>query len=365
LLQETEQIETNNERNRHSQVVNLFSFVGMAITGGLGTLSLIAADLTLGFSLIGASLVYFVAYRIHRRTNDARLPAAIIVYSLYALMIFLVYSGGVEDTGPLWIFIVSPVSLFIHGLKRGLMEISIFLAIICLVLFLPADLLSSANYASAFKLRLIYAFMTVTFLSACYEYSREQSYKDTLELSKQYEQLAYTDQLTKLCNRRGALTKLELEQPRIARNKEPLSVILCDIDHFKRVNDQYGHSAGDAVLIRIGEIFTKLIREQDTIARWGGEEFLFILPQTPADNAAILAEKIHQALQNELVLFDDVSIAITVSMGIEQMNAHQAIDEVINHADKYLYEAKNAGRNQTRPTFDPIQNQEKVTISHL
>ena len=126
-------------------MVNLFSFVGMAITGGLGTLSLIAADLTLGFSLIGASLVYFVAYRIHRRTNDARLPAAIIVYSLYALMIFLVYSGGVENTGPLWIFIVSPVSLFIHGLKRGLIEISIFLAIIFPYLLFAKSVIKNAT----------------------------------------------------------------------------------------------------------------------------------------------------------------------------------------------------------------------------
>jgi len=348
------QTNTVSEAARHRQVVNLYSFVGMSITGGLGVLSLLAADLVLGFSLIGACLIYILAYRIHKKTGDARLPSAIIVYSLYTLMIFLVYSGGVENTGPLWIFIVSPVSLIIHGLRRGLIEISFFLAIICLVLFPPADFLSSADYGHVFKLRLIYAFMTVTFLSAYYEHTREQTFKDTLTLSKQYEQLAYTDQLTKLCNRRGALSKLELEQPRIARNKEPLSVILCDVDHFKRVNDQYGHSAGDAVLVRIGEIFTELIREQDTIARWGGEEFLFILPQTKAENAAVLAKKIHQALARELSNFEGTSIAITVSMGIEQMNANQVIDEVINRADKHLYEAKNTGRNRTFPIF---QNQ--------
>jgi len=327
----------------------------MSITGGLGTISLVAGDLLLGLCLVGASLVYILAYCIHRKTGDARLPSAIIVYSLYALMIYLVYSGGVENTGPLWIFTVSPVSLIIHGLRRGLIEISLFLAIMALILFAPADLLSSANYAYVFKLRLIYAFITVTFLSAIYEHAREQSFKDTLVLSKQYEQLAYTDQLTQLSNRRGALNKLEMERSRIARNKEPLSVILCDVDHFKRVNDRYGHNAGDAVLVRIGEIFTRLIREQDTVARWGGEEFLFILPQTPARNAAVLSQKIQQTLAGELIEFEGNGIAITVSMGIEQMDANQAIDEVINHADKHLYEAKNAGRNRTFPTFQTIQ----------
>lgn len=329
-------------------VINLFSLVGMLLTGAL---SLFNGNLNLGLCLVASSAIFGLAYRIHKKTGNSSSASAAMMYLLYALMVYLVYTGGVENTGPLWIFLISPMSLFIHGLRRGLLEISCFLVVICVVLFSNAELFANVTYTEEFRLRLVFSFMTATFLSACYEYSREQSYESALRISKQYEQLAFFDQLTKLSNRRGAIQKMEFEQTSIARNNEPLSVILCDVDHFKRVNDQYGHNAGDAVLVRLGEIFTKLIRQQDTVARWGGEEFLFVLPQTTAENAAILAKKIHQVLREETIPFQDVNISITVSMGIEQMNANQAIDDVISRADKYLYQAKNAGRNRTFPVF--------------
>ena len=272
-----------------------------------------------------------------------------MLYSLYLLMFYLIFTGGVENTGPLWIFVVAPVSVFIHGLKRGLIDIVLFFAIISAIMFIPTDIVTHATYSLEFKLRLLASFLTVTFLSALYEYSREQSYKHTLELSKKYQQLAHFDPLTQLSNRRDALHILQREQARIVRNKEPLSIILCDVDHFKKINDHYGHNAGDAVLIDLAKIFTNNIREQDCIARWGGEEFLFILPQTHAKNANDFAVKIKEIIQNHLVNYEDEKIKVTVSMGIEQFNGNHSIDEIIKMADKYLYQAKNAGRNQVFP----------------
>jgi diguanylate cyclase (GGDEF)-like protein len=192
---------------------------------------------------------------------------------------------------------------------------------------------------------------TVTFLSALYEHSRENSYKQALELSEKYQKLAHLDPLTQLSNRRDALYILKREQARIMRTKEPLSIILCDVDYFKKVNDQFGHNAGDAVLIELGEIFTDSIREQDCVARWGGEEFLFILPQTEAKSANIFAEKIQEKLQSHLVSYQNNKINVKVSMGIEQFKDNQTIDEAINNADKHLYQAKNLGRNQIFPKF--------------
>ncbi|MBU2869810.1 GGDEF domain-containing protein [Colwellia sp. E2M01] len=266
-------------------------------------------------------------------------------------MFYLVFSGGVENTGPLWIYIVAPVSLFIHGLKRGLIDITVFMIIISAIMFIPNELIIHAQYSTEFKLRLIYSFLTVTSLSALYEYSRGQSFKHILELTKQYQQLAHYDQLTQLSNRRDALRILQQERVRITRNKEPLSIIICDIDHFKKVNDQHGHNAGDAVLKDLAKLFTDSIREQDCVARWGGEEFLFILPQTLAINANNIAKKIQNKLEHHIVTYQGKSIKVTVSIGISQFKAEQSIDEVINRADKYLYQAKNAGRNQIFPKY--------------
>ncbi len=332
-------------------VISLFALVGMSITTIMGFFALFDKNITLAIVLFIASFIYFIAYCAFKKFDNSQLTAAIVLYSLYLLMFYLVYTGGVENTGPLWIFIVSPVSFFVHGLKRGLVDIAIFIAIIITIMFIPTDIISHAEYVTEFKLRLIYSFLTVTFLSALYEYSREQSYLHILELSKKHQQLAHFDPLTELSNRRDALRILEQEQAISIRNKEPLSVILCDVDYFKKVNDQYGHNTGDAVLKGLAQLFTDNIREQDYIARWGGEEFLFIFPQTVAKSANIIAEKIQQKIQNHSVDCEGRTIKVTVSMGIEEFSEGQSIDEVINGADKYLYLAKDSGRNQIYPKF--------------
>ncbi|BFM18409.1 GGDEF domain-containing protein [Maricurvus nonylphenolicus] len=315
----------------------------------MGILALANATYTLGFSLLVASFSYLVAFVVQTKTHNAILASSIIACSLYSLMIYLVYAGGVANTGPLWVFIVAPVSMFIQGLKRGLIGLSIFSLIIVLIMFVPGEFFSNESYEPEFKLRFILSFLTVIFLSACYEYSREKSQNHTLQLSKQYEQLALTDQLTQLANRRGAFNKIEIEQARMARSKEPLSLILCDVDHFKKINDDYGHLTGDAVLIKLAERFKSLVRGQDMVARWGGEEFLFILPGTSVENAALVAQKIHDALAQEKIVHQGRELTITVSMGVVEMQVGGTVDTAINCADKYLYQAKNSGRNQTFP----------------
>ncbi len=344
-----DKINIEDEEFKQPHVVSLFSLVGLSITAVMGLVALFNQNFTLAGTLFFASFFYFCGYYAYKKFNNKRISSSIILYSLYILMFYLVFSGGVAQTGPLWVYIVAPVSVFIHGLKRGLFDIAIFVVIMATIMFLPTDFIAHAVYSTEFKLRLIYSFLTVTFLAALYEYSRQQSYNHALELSRKYQQLAHSDPLTKLSNRRDALGILKQEKARISRSQEPLSIILCDVDHFKKINDRYGHNAGDAVLIDLAKIFTSNIREQDCIARWGGEEFLFILPQTQAMNANTFAEKIQEKLQKHVVIYDEHEIKVTVSMGIEQLNKDQNIDEVINSADKYLYQAKNAGRNRIFP----------------
>jgi diguanylate cyclase (GGDEF)-like protein len=349
MLPQSKKNNKNSGEFHKPQVIGLFALVGMSISGIMGIMAYFNQQLLLASILIFASLVYAIGYYAIKKHNNIRLSSSIILYSLYVLMFYLVHSGGVENTGPLWIYIVAPVSVFVHGLKRGLIDIAFFIATITAIMFIPVDIIAYATYSTEFKLRLIYSFLTVTFLAALYEYSRELSYNRTLELSKKYQQLAHFDPLTNLSNRRDAMAILKREKIRMKRTKEPLSVILCDVDHFKKINDNYGHNIGDKVLIKLANLFSKQIREQDGISRWGGEEFLFILPQTSAENAYIIAEKIQLSLQDHLIEHEEQKIKVTISMGIEQLNNNQSIDEAINNADKYLYKAKNAGRNQIFP----------------
>ena len=347
LTQLKNQIES--EASYKPIVLSLFALVGMAICASMGLIALFSGNIVLTTTLFFASFIYFLGFYVCQKYNNTQLSSAIILYSLYILMFYLVFSGGVAQTGPLWIYIVAPVSLFIHGFKRGLLDIAVFVLIIVSIMFLPQDLINHANYPTEFKLRLIYSFLTITFLSALYEFTRDHALKQTLELSKKYQLLAHFDPLTNLSNRRIAYDILKREQSRISRNKEVLSVLLCDVDHFKRINDQHGHNVGDTVLIELAKIFTEQVRKQDCVSRWGGEEFLFILPQTSAKNAAIIAEKIRSSVENHPINVQDIKIDVTICIGIAQFEESSHIDEVINSADKFLYLAKESGRNQVQP----------------
>ncbi|MCT8985802.1 GGDEF domain-containing protein [Shewanella phaeophyticola] len=244
---------------------------------------------------------------------------------------------------------MAPVSVYVLGLRNGLINLLIFLTVICIIIFLPQHIIQHAQYSNSYTLRLILSFLTMSFLSALYEYSRMQSYKNALELSRQYQDLAMRDPLTKLANRRNAATILEQEKSRLQRNNEPLSVLLCDLDHFKLVNDKYGHNGGDMVLTELSTLFKEQVRQQDCVARWGGEEFLIILPQTSAEQANIIAEKIRSSVEQHTVNFLSQQINVTISIGISQLSEDQSIDELINTADKCLYQAKTLGRNRVHP----------------
>lgn len=332
----------------HARVIKLFSLVGASITGVMCLLSLLGNNNTLTLILLVACSTYLIALFSLKKFN-IKVSAIIIIYSLYLLMFYLVFSGGVAQTGPLWIFIVAPVSVYVLGFRLGLINLAIFLCIVCIIMFLPQHLVAHEAYTPEFKLRLILSFLTMTFLSALYEYSSMQFYRNVLELSAKYQQLAMSDPLTKLANRRNASAVLQQEKARIDRNHEPLSVLLCDLDHFKSVNDKYGHNAGDMVLMELAKVFTDNVRHQDCVARWGGEEFLVILPQTSAEQAGIIAEKILLSVQNHTTHFLKHQIQVTISIGISQLTEDETIDELINNADKCLYQAKTLGRNRVHP----------------
>ncbi|WP_445772584.1 GGDEF domain-containing protein [Shewanella sp.] len=348
MLERIKKYRTSNGELEQARVISLFSLVGMSITFLMGFIGLFGDNTTLTVVLFVASFVYLVAFLFIKRF-DITVSARIIIYSLYLLMFYLVFSGGVSQTGPLWIFIVAPVSVYVLGLRQGVINLSIFLCTICIIMFLPQQWVAHAHYTNEFKVRLFISFLTLSFLSALYEYSRMLAFKNAIEISKQFQQLAMRDPLTKLANRRNAAAILEQEKARLQRNNEPLSVLLCDLDHFKAVNDKYGHNAGDMVLTELSALFTEQVRKQDCVARWGGEEFLIILPQTSSEQANIIAEKIRSSVEQHTVNFLSQQIKTTISIGISQLSEDQSIDELINTADKCLYQAKTLGRNRVYP----------------
>ncbi len=162
------------------------------------------------------------------------------------------------------------------------------------------------------------------------------------------EMLATTDQLTAVLNRQASLHHLASELERSIRYNSPLTVGLIDIDHFKRVNDAYGHAAGDMVLRHVAQVLRTNIRSVDTLGRYGGEEFLLVLPETDVEQAAAAAEKLRRLVgRTPVTLPDGEQVAVTVSIGIAAgVGAGLRLDTMTRDADTALYAAKSLGRDQ-------------------
>ena len=172
------------------------------------------------------------------------------------------------------------------------------------------------------------------------EGSMDSVYHD--ELYKQ----ATLDPLTSVFNRKHFNHQLESEFARARRYRRPLSMLLMDLDHFKRINDTHGHLAGDLVLEKTAELVRNSLRAQDVFARYGGEEFAIVLPETTGDNAVALAEKLRGKIQAAVYEFGGKKIQVTTSIGVATLTAsHTGCTELISEADKKLYAAKNSGRN--------------------
>jgi diguanylate cyclase (GGDEF)-like protein len=165
-------------------------------------------------------------------------------------------------------------------------------------------------------------------------------------LNRQLQTMALEDQLTQLPNRRCGLDHFEKEWSRTARNDEALLCMILDIDHFKKVNDTYGHDAGDVVLQKTAAVMKDCMRSSDIVCRFGGEEFLVICPGADVDSAKMLGNRLRKAVENNVIDCPEFQGNITISIGVAmRSDKHSSPADMIKNADEALYAAKNAGRN--------------------
>ena len=182
-------------------------------------------------------------------------------------------------------------------------------------------------------------------ITGAVEVFRDISVRVALEdAHRQVLQMSRKDLLTALFNRAAINELLKTEIERSSRYDQPLSVIMMDIDLFKRINDRYGHDVGDKVLAKMGAILQHNLRKPDTAGRWGGEEFLIVAPGSDNISAAQLAERLRQYIKD--IPQGQVPEPITASFGVSQLQRNQGIDKLIYVADMALYRAKNSGRDK-------------------
>ncbi len=198
----------------------------------------------------------------------------------------------------------------------------------------PAPLLDSLHYINLATMLAIMGVLASTY------------YRLVRHSEQRLHELACTDPLTQLRNRRFMMEVVQHEAAVFERGGRPLSILLGDVDHFKRINDHHGHAVGDAVLRAIARVLREGVREVDHVARWGGEEFLVLLPGTELDEARQVAERLRTGVHALVEVEGRRELSLSITLGLAELQPGESIEQALMRADRALYEGKQAGRNR-------------------
>ncbi|MFT2112207.1 GGDEF domain-containing protein [Marinomonas sp. 2405UD68-3] len=330
-------------------LAGLFSATGSLLSFVFCVNALISLEIYIAMALFIVSLFLCFSYLVIHSKKYAHFYALILHISISGLLslgVLLVYTGGLNNSGPLWIFIIPPIAMAFCGLKLGIIYNAVFSIVIGIMLFYPEDVLLATSYSYEFKSRLMYSFLTALTLSTCYEAARYKSYRQLQRLTEKYKLESKEDELTGLPNRRGMWNKLKYEYDTSMLRSTRMTIVLCDIDHFKSVNDTYGHGVGDNVLKHVSTLAQKSLSRKDILSRWGGEEFLLMIPGKSEKNAVKTVENLCAIVEKNPYIHMNEKINITMSAGLCEISSDIDVKDAITLSDKCLYQAKRTGRNK-------------------
>ena len=298
----------------------------------------------LAFLNIISSLMWITGWRANRLRNHD-LAITLMISEVFMHTIFVVPTLGWHAGFQYYLLGAIPFSLFNNkftGLSIMLISVGLCITFVMLDAMthdipnpagLPETLMSIMNHVNT-----IISFTAMAIISFYFRLA-------SITLEKELEKLAHTDSLTGLFNRRRMNEMLEIQRSLTARADLGFSLIFVDIDHFKKINDTYGHGFGDYILSEVAAFMKSLLRHEDTLARWGGEEFLIMLPNTDIHGARAIAEKIRKAIATKNFKLGEQDFSITMTFGLTQHEKDTSIDESLKRADDALYKGKEAGRN--------------------
>ncbi len=242
-----------------------------------------------------------------------------------------------------WLCIFPPLTFFLLGRHRGMLATSMFIGVLTLLLAWRSATWPADSFGIETLLNVVFASICLIALVHYYEVSRNEVMQALATQHRQLLRLSVTDTLTGLYNRSKLDVILAQEIARSVRHQSPFSVILADLDFFKAINDNYGHIAGDEVLMSFAGILLQHCRELDVPGRWGGEEFLIICPHTDFSGARQLAERIRAAVASYEFSHGK---QLTVSLGVACFIRDDDASTILKRADDALYRAKGKGRNR-------------------
>jgi len=332
------------EKQRRAFTFFTMIFIALLLISTLVTLNYQVYATFLTIMLVLSNITLFLCALYFYKTGHLTSVATLVMYIICGLCLALVYTGGKENTALYWVMFYPVVAFSTLGYRIGLFAVSVLLIATCFLLLGPD--IGQVEYPETVQARFIASFTLVFLFSLISEFFRHKSHVAIAKMTLLQKQDAHTDQLTGLANRRFVTNHfLPLAKSR-PEQYLPMGVLLVDLDYFKNINDTHGHGVGDQVLIEFSKVLENQLRASDIKVRYGGEEFMIILPQLGLIAAHKVAEKLCKHVQCHPVIFTEQTINITCSIGVAQLNTIQEFNEAVKIADDHLYEAKDTGRNR-------------------
>ncbi|MGI9287236.1 MAG: GGDEF domain-containing protein [Pseudomonadales bacterium] len=338
------------ESHRRAFLLNVMSGIGIAFLLILGINCYLNNIAWLGTFLISiASLGTLNLIWLYRDNNYQR-AAQTLSFCIIVLAAVLLVSGGVENTGLFWVFPLVSMAIFISGFLVGIILVAMLMLFSTALLLIPDNFILMAEYPPAIVSRFLISILALGVMCLTSELTRFKSQREVARLHQEISVAANTDSLTSLHNRR--FVQEQVIQHNRFRNEVTQGgmILLADIDHFKHINDRYGHDVGDSILQRVAACLMECTRDGDIVARWGGEEFLIILPNITPEIAYKRAEHFRQTIAAMDFKATGETFSITMSFGLCSIQNDTTASELLKRSDENLYAAKAAGRNCIVPS---------------
>lgn len=287
----------------------------------------------------------------HQHKHLARLLVCTVVLGITIVTAVAWFLGPIVS-GVVWLFDIPALAIFLLGLRWGIFAIGAAFLSVGLAFkwgAAPPFVADEVSIMVGHAINVLGATLILVLQLNFYDASRRAMQLALGKMNGELEVSSTTDRLTGLFNRGKLDNALAFELARSVRSAQPLSVILMDLDHFKQVNDAFGHSVGDDVLVDVAALLRQVGRDIDVVGRWGGEEFLLICTNTTQDGALALAERLRGLIDSHTF---PTAGHITASLGVSSLRWGDDIRSLLVRADKALYRAKDTGRNQVQPESD-------------
>jgi diguanylate cyclase (GGDEF)-like protein len=310
-----------------------------------GVAAMLREETIFGWVIFGFAVVATVGYIGIWLSGIYVLANHFVTFLMGALCLYLYYTGGTENSGPLYYLIFPMVALFQQGVKAG--SVSVITLLVATWIMQSSGLLGfdTDRYSFVFITRLSTVYLIVCVLSFMFAWFRQQAERELALSEGDLDQIVYSDILTGLANQNLMGKLLYTESLRNERYQTPFCVMLVEIDQFQKLHIKYGADFTNEVMIGLTRIFTNILRRQDIAGRWDSNRFIILAPVTTLQGGLITGQRLVDAVANHSFSIGRHHFTITVSVGLAEATSEE-ISDIINRADELLYNARKLGGNR-------------------